>query len=59
MARGITAARDEAPFKNREDLMQRGKIGQAAIETLDKYGLIDDLPESAQIDLFSFMDGQL
>ncbi|MBP3265527.1 MAG: PolC-type DNA polymerase III [Clostridiales bacterium] len=59
MARGITAARDEAPFKNREDLMQRGKIGQAAIETLDKYGLIDDLPESAQIDLFSFMDGQM
>ena len=39
--------------------MQRGKIGQAAIETLDKYGLIDDLPESAQIDLFSFMDGQM
>ena len=35
--------------------MQRGKIGQAAIDTLDKYGLIDDLPESAQINLFDML----
>lgn len=59
MAKGITAARDEEPFKNRDDLMQRAKIGQSAIDTLDKYGLIDDLPESAQIDLFSMLDGTL
>lgn len=59
MAKGITAARDEEPFKNREDLMKRAKIGQAAVDTLDKYGLIDDLPESAQIDLFDMLGGTL
>ena len=59
MAKGITAARDEEPFKNRDDLMQRAKIGQSAIDTLAAYGLIDDLPESAQIDLFSMIDGAM
>ena len=57
MAKGITSARDEEPFKNREDLTKRAKIGQAAIDTLDKYGLIDDLPESAQINLFDMLGG--
>lgn len=59
MAKGITSARDEEPFKNREDLMQRAKIGQSAIDTLDGYGLLDDLPESAQINLFDMLGGAM
>ncbi len=55
MAKALTKARDEAPFKNREDLLQRSGIGKSALQTLVDYGLCEDLPESAQIDLFSLM----
>ena len=57
MAKGITEARNQEPFKNREELMQRGKIGQSAVQKLADYGLLDDMPESSQIDLFSLLDG--
>ncbi|MBR1796653.1 MAG: PolC-type DNA polymerase III [Clostridiales bacterium] len=57
MARAITDARDEEPFKNRDDLMNRGKVGKSALQKLIDYGLLDDMPESAQIDLFSLLDG--
>lgn len=57
MAQGITAARAEAPFSTRDDLMTRGKIGQSAVQKLADYGLLDDMPQSAQMDLFSLIDG--
>lgn len=55
MAEGITKARDEAPFANREDLMTRGGIGKSAMQKLADYGLLDGMPESAQIDIFSLL----
>ncbi len=55
MAEGITKAREEAPFANREDLMTRGGIGKSAIAKLADYGLLDGMPESAQIDIFSLL----
>ena len=57
IALSITQARDEAPFANREDLMSRSGIGKSALQTLVDYGLLEDMPESSQIDLFSLLDG--
>lgn len=56
MGRSITAARDECEFKNRDDLINRAAIGQSAVQKLAEYGLLDDMPQSAQIDLFSLFD---
>lgn len=55
MAESITAARDEAPFSTREDLMNRAHIGKSAMEILDSFGLFTDLPETSQIDIFSIL----
>ncbi len=55
IALAITQAREEAPFANRDDLMTRSGIGKAALKTLVDYGLCEDLPESAQIDMFSLL----
>ncbi|MCR4689173.1 MAG: PolC-type DNA polymerase III [Saccharofermentans sp.] len=56
--KAICEAREEGPFKNREDFMLRTGVGQAVTQKLLSYGgILDDLPESAQIDLFSLLDG--
>ena len=57
MGKSITDARDEAPFKTRDDLLNRTKIGQSGVQTLADYGLLEGMPESSQIDLFSLIDG--
>ncbi|MBQ5348979.1 MAG: helix-hairpin-helix domain-containing protein, partial [Phascolarctobacterium sp.] len=52
-ALSIAEARDiNNPFISREDLRQRAGIGKAVIERLADVGVLDDLPESNQIDLF-------
>ncbi|HAW15737.1 MAG TPA: hypothetical protein DCW41_03425, partial [Clostridiales bacterium] len=55
IATSITDARKDGPFGNREDLMVRSGIGKAAVKTLADYGLLDDLPESSQMDIFSLL----
>ena len=56
--RSICKAREEGPFKNREDFTIRTGVGQAVTQKLLSYGgILDDLPESAQIDMFSLLDG--
>ncbi|SEV85406.1 DNA polymerase III, alpha chain [Ruminococcaceae bacterium KH2T8] len=55
IAENITRAREEAPFTTREDLMQRSGIGKSALQTLADYGLLEDLPETSQIDIFSML----
>lgn len=57
MAEAFTAARDEAPFKTIEEMSKRGKLGQAGVQKLKEYGLLEGIPESSQIDLFSLLDG--
>ncbi|MCQ2515879.1 MAG: PolC-type DNA polymerase III [Saccharofermentans sp.] len=57
MAEAFTAARDEAPFKTIEEMSKRGKLGQAGVQKLKEYGLLEGVPESSQIDLFSLLDG--
>ena len=52
----IEKAREEAPFKNRDDFMKRTGVGQSVTQKLLDYGgILDDLPESAQINLFDLM----
>lgn len=53
MARVITDARDAAgPFRNIDELRQRANLGDSAINNLRVAGILDHLPESAQISLF-------
>ena len=42
----------EAPFTSIEDLSKRGKVGKAIIETLQGHGVLNNLPESDQLQLF-------
>lgn len=53
MAESIVRARDEKPFKTRDDLSKRSGIGPSTIDKIATFGIIDHLPESEQIDLFS------
>lgn len=53
VALNIAAARDpERPFISREDLRLRANIGKAVLDRLAEVGVLDELPESNQIDLF-------
>jgi len=53
MAESIVKAREDKPFKTRDDLAKRSGIGPSTIEKMTSFGIIDHLPESEQIDLFS------
>ena len=58
MGIGIADAREQEPFKNREDFTNRSGIGQAATQViLDYGGIINDLPESAQMSMFDLFGG--
>lgn len=54
MAQQIVAARQAGPFRSQADLMKRSGIGPAALGLLKAAGCLEDLPETQQIDLFSF-----
>ncbi|MBO4635604.1 MAG: PolC-type DNA polymerase III [Clostridiales bacterium] len=56
-AEAIVKAREDAPFANREDLADRSGIGQSAMQILVEAGVLDDMPESSQIDMFSLLGG--
>lgn len=49
----VKARETDGEFKNREDLARRAELGVASIEALAKAGVLDNLAESAQIDMFS------
>ena len=52
-ALAIAAVRDpQNPFISREDLRLRAGIGKAVVERMAEMGVLNDLPESNQIDLF-------
>ena len=54
MAINIVEARADGngEFKSHEDLMRRSGLGQAAIGNLLENGILDHIPESAQVTLF-------
>ena len=52
----IENARNEGEFKNRDDFMKRTGVGQSVTQKiLDYGGILDDLPESAQINFFDLL----
>ncbi len=54
----IENARKDGEFKNRDDFMKRTGVGQSVTQKLLDYGgILDDLPESAQINLFDMLGG--
>ena len=50
----VKEAREKRPFSSIEDLAARTKLSNQHIETLKKYGVLKDLPESDQLSLFDF-----
>ena len=44
--------REKGKFISIEDLQNRGKVNQSAIERLRLLGVLKDLPESSQLSLF-------
>ena len=55
IATRIVKAREESPFRNRDDLKNRSGIGDSAVNKLADYGLLEGMPESAQVSLFDLM----
>ncbi len=56
MASAIVEAREkDGPFLNHEDLGRRAGLGPSAIASMVELGLLDHIPESAQISLFDML----
>ena len=53
VAKQIVAAREEKPFLSKEDLAERGKVSKTLIEFMTVNHVLDGLPDSNQLDLFS------
>lgn len=53
VAKQIVAAREERPFLSKEDLAERGKVSKTLIEFMTINRVLDGLPDSNQLDLFS------
>ncbi|MEG1441949.1 MAG: hypothetical protein RSC29_04745, partial [Oscillospiraceae bacterium] len=54
-ADSIMRVRDEGKFLSQDELKNRAGINKTVISTLAENGVLDDLPESAQISLFDMM----
>ena len=52
VAKQIIESRREKPFYCIEDLQIRGKVNQTTLEKLKQLGVLDGMPESAQLSLF-------
>ncbi|MDD3197218.1 MAG: PolC-type DNA polymerase III [Eubacteriales bacterium] len=55
LAQSIIAARADGIFKSKDELMRRAGVGQSAIETLTNSGCLQDMPDTAQMNLFEMM----
>ncbi len=55
IAEAIVRAREEGEIPNCEILQRRAGLGKATIDALQVSGVLKDLPETAQIDLFSLL----
>ena len=55
MAQVIAEARRDGPFKNHEELQRRAGLGPSAVAAMAAQGILDHIPESAQITLFDMI----
>ncbi len=51
-AKSFVSAYNDRPYATVEDVSDRGRINKAALEELRKYGVLEGLPETAQISFF-------
>lgn len=54
-AKAFAKAYDEKPFETVEEIGERGKVNKSAIEELRKHGVLEGMPETAQISIFQFI----
>ncbi|WP_123054051.1 PolC-type DNA polymerase III [Clostridium sp. JN-1] len=52
-AKGIVESRKDGKFISKEDLRMRSKASKSVIETLDKHGCLNGLPETNQLSMFN------
>ena len=58
MAKALVDARESAgPFNNKEELARRAQLGPVAIKSLAEAGVLDQLPDSAQMSFFDLLAG--
>ncbi len=50
----LMVAASESKFISKDDIRNRGKVSKTVIETFDKLGITEGLPDSNQISLFDF-----
>ena len=43
---------EERPYETVEDIMDRGKVNKTVVEELRAHGVLEGLPETAQISFF-------
>ena len=51
-ARAFAQGYEERPYETVEDVSERGKVNRSALEELREHGVLDGLPETAQISFF-------
>ena len=51
-ATAFAAAYEERPFQTVEDVTDRGRINKTALEKMREHGVLEGLPETAQISMF-------
>ncbi len=51
-AKAFVSAYNERPYETVEDVSERGRINKSALEELRKHGVLEGLPEFAQISFF-------
>ena len=54
-AQGIKEAREKGEFISKQDIKKRGKVGDATIALLDKFGCLEGMSETNQMSLFDGM----
>ncbi len=58
MAKTLTDSRDkDGEFHNKEELARRAQLGPVAIKSLEEAGVLNGMPDSAQMSLFDLMAG--
>ena len=54
-AETLAIAASQKEFLSKDDLKERGKISATICDTMDRLGILPDLPESNQLSMFDFM----
>lgn len=54
-AKSLQQAAKDGVFLSKQDIRTRGKVSKTILDLMQKLGILGDLPETNQYDLFSFM----